>query len=120
MSVHYLSPHHTSDQCLQDFESLVEETDPDVAISLESFLPDHRPRRYDYMECLKRRMKVPTVLVSCTDISSALQSCQLILESIKNDILQFHTRAMRRAAYEKYGLISPEGSASSHVPGSCG
>ena len=44
---------------------------------------------------------------SCTDISSALQSCQPILESIRSDIPQFHTRAMRRAAYEKYGLISP-------------
>ena len=112
MSVHYLPPRHTSDQCLQDLESSVEQSDPDVAMSLESFLPDDRRRRYDCLECLKRGMKVPTVLVtyspggnvgnlhwiwrtSCTDISSALQSCQPILESNRSDIPQFHTRAMR-------------------------
>lgn len=41
---------------------------------------------------------------TATDISSALQSCQPILEA---EILRFHTRAMRQAAFEKYGLISP-------------
>ena len=50
MSVHYLAPRHTSDQCLHDLESSVEQTDPDVAISLESFLPHDRRRRYDCLE----------------------------------------------------------------------
>ena len=33
--------------------------------------------------------------------------CQPLIESIKIGILQFLTRAMRQAAFEKYGLISP-------------
>ena len=77
-----------------------------------------------YVEHVKTGMKMPTVLVTyspggnignlqwiwhttCTDISSALESCQPILESIRGDIPHFHTRAMRQAAYKKYDLISP-------------
>ena len=76
------------------------------------------------MEHVKAGMHMPTVIVTyspggnignlhwiwhttCTDISSALQSCQPILETIRSDIPHFHTRAMRQAAYEKYDLISP-------------
>ena len=103
--------------------SRVEESGPDIAVPLEKFLPSDRRRRYKYIEHVKTRLKVPTVLVlyspggnignlywiwhtTCTDISTALQSCQPILEGIRSDIPQFHTRAMRQAAYEKYGLIS--------------
>ena len=39
-----------------------------------------------------------------TDISSDLQTCQPLIESIKVQIPQFHTRAMRQAAFEKYDL----------------
>lgn len=124
MTVQYLAARHTLEQCLQDLSSSVEEAGRNVAVSLENFLLSDRRRRYEYMEHVKTRMNMPTVLVTyspgcsihnlnwiwhttCTDISSALQSCQPILESIKSDIPQFHTRAMRQAVYEKYGLISP-------------
>ena len=40
---------------------------------------------------------------SASVINSALQTCQPITERIKVD---FHTRAMRQAAFQKYGLIS--------------
>ena len=124
MTVQHLAAHHTLDQCLQDLSSAVEEAGADVPVPLETFLPTDRHRRYEYMEHVKAGMNLPTVLVTyssggtisnlhwiwhttCTDISSAMQSCQPILESIRSDIPQFHTRAMREAAYEKYGLISP-------------
>ena len=44
---------------------------------------------------------------TATDIDSALQSSQPIVEELKKCIPQYHTRAMRRAAYEKFGLIMP-------------
>jgi len=44
---------------------------------------------------------------SATDINFTLQMCQPLIESIKIGIPQFLTRAMRQAAFEKYGLISP-------------
>ena len=124
MTVHYLAARHTLEQCLQDLLSSIEEAGPNVPVSLESFLPSDRRRRYEYVEHVKTGMKMPTVLVTyspgsnignlqwiwhttCTDISSALESCQPILESIRGDIPHFHTRAMRQAAYKKYDLISP-------------
>ena len=134
MTVQHLATRDTLDQCLQGLLSAIEEAGPDVPVSLENFLPSDLRRRYEYMEHVKAGMNLPTVLVTyspggnignlhwiwhttCTDISSALQSCQPILESIRSDIPQFHTRAMRQAAYEKYGLISPsiKSSASSYV-----
>ena len=39
------------------------------------------------------------------DINSALQSSQPIIENLKKDIPQYHSRAMRRAAFEKFGLV---------------
>ena len=124
MTVQHLATRHTLEQCLKGLSSAVEEAGPDVPVPLEKFLPSERHRRYEYMEHVKAGMNMPTVLVTyspgrnignlhwiwhttCTDISSALQSCQPIFESIRSDIPQFHTRAMRQAAYEKYGLISP-------------
>ena len=55
------SPMSYSQLVLAKFkESSVEQTDPDVAISLEGFLSHDRRRRYDYLEYyLKRGMKVP-------------------------------------------------------------
>ena len=124
MTVQHLATRHTLEQCLKGLSSAVEEAGPDVPVPLEKFLPSERHRRYEYMEHVKAGMNMPTVLVTyspgrnivnlhwiwhttCTDISSALQSCQPILKSIRSDIPQFHTRAMRQAVYEKYGLISP-------------
>jgi len=42
-------------------------------------------------------------LTDATEISSALQSCQPIIESLKADMPQYHTRAMRRAMF---GLVT--------------
>ena len=41
------------------------------------------------------------------NISSVLQSCQPIIKDVKKKLPVFHTRAMRKAVFEKFGLISP-------------
>ena len=103
MTVQHLAARHTLDQCLQGLSSAIEEAGPNVPVCLENFLPSDRRRRYEYTEHVKAGMNLPTVLVTyspggnignlrwiwhttCTDISSALQSCQPILESIRSDI----------------------------------
>ena len=42
-----------------------------------------------------------------TDIDSALQSSQSLIEQLKKDIPQYHTQAMKRVMYEKFGLVTP-------------
>ena len=41
------------------------------------------------------------------DIDNALQSTQPLIEELKKKIPQYHTRAMRRDMYEKFGLVMP-------------
>ena len=41
-----------------------------------------------------------------TSIDQALCMSQPVIEEVKKSIPQFHTTAMRRAMYEKFGLIS--------------
>ena len=40
-------------------------------------------------------------------ISSVLKSCQPIIEDIKKDLPVYHTRAMRKAVFEKFGQVTP-------------
>ena len=40
------------------------------------------------------------------DISSAIQSCQPVIENLKSNIPIYHTRSMRKAMYEKFGLVT--------------
>ena len=42
-----------------------------------------------------------------TDIDSALQSSQPLIERLKEDISQYHMRAMKRVMYEKFGPVTP-------------
>ena len=43
---------------------------------------------------------------SKADIDSALQSSQPLIEQPKEDIPQYHTRALKRVMYEKFGLVT--------------
>lgn len=40
-------------------------------------------------------------------ISSVMQSCQPLIEDIKKKLPVYHTRAMRIAMFEKFGLVTP-------------
>ena len=45
-------------------------------------------------------------LTDGTDISSALQSCQPVIESLKSNMSEYHTRAVQKASYDKFGLVT--------------
>ena len=126
LSLQLISPRHTPTASLQELSEALEEAGIDSPLSLQDsgLLPQERRKRYEYIEHVKQGLHMPVVLAtyspgsnlgnlhwiwctSATDISSAMQSCHPIIESIKVNIPSFHTRAMRQAAFEKYGLISP-------------
>ena len=86
------------------------------------FPTDHR-RRYDWVEELRKGLRVPLVHVTyspgsnvgnihwiwqsdATSIDNALHTVQQIIECLKQNIPQYHTRAMRREAFVKFGLIT--------------
>ena len=45
-------------------------------------------------------------LTGATDISSAVQSCQLVIENLKSSMQEYHTHAMRNATFDKLGLVT--------------
>ena len=125
MSIQVITPRHSPPASVQALSTIVEEVGIDEPISLQeaNVLPQDRRKRYDFMEHVKQGWRMPIILVtyspgsnmgnqhwiwhtSATDINSALQTCQPIIEKIRVMIPQFHTRAMREAAFEKYGLVS--------------
>lgn len=98
--------------------------DSPVSLQDADVLPEDRKRRYDYIESVKQGLDVPIMFLThssgennvnlhwawqttADSIDSALQSCLPIIERVKRDIPQYHTRAMRKLAFEKYGLITP-------------
>ena len=44
-------------------------------------------------------------LTDATEISSALQSCHPVIESLKGNVPEYHIRAMRKTLYDKSALI---------------
>ena len=125
LTVQFVQQRHTVASLLQPLCTSIADAGLDSPVFLQDagVLPDDRRRRYDYMESVKGGLDVPIILVtysaggthgnlhwawntSADNISSALQSCQPIIERIKQEIPQFHTREMRKVAFEKYGLIT--------------
>ena len=94
-----------------------------VAVDIETLLPCDRRERYDRIQLLKQGKSSPAILATydqggnlgslhwlrltdATDISSALKLCQSIIESLKAGTPQYHTQAMRRAMFYKFGLVT--------------
>jgi len=97
---------------------------PNTPLELRPLLPNDRRRRYEWIQKLEDGLQMPTVYVQyspgsnigdlhwiwqCTaeNIGDALKICHPITENLKKDIPQYHTQAMRRDAFELFGLVSP-------------
>lgn len=124
LSVRFTRIHHSPPPYLAPIAKAVAAAGLNVPVELGALLPTERRRRYDWVTDLKRGLQVPLVHLTyspgsnlgnlfwvwhCTasDIDEVLQTSQPIIEKIKTCIPQYHTRAMRRAAYEKFGLLMP-------------
>ena len=108
---------------LDAFSAAVSNAGVNVAIDIDTLLPSDRHQRYDHIQLLKQGMSYPTILATYAprgnvgslhwlwktdtpEISSALQSCQPIIEGLKADMPKYHTCAMRRAMFDKFGLVT--------------
>ena len=123
LTVQYVSARHLVSSELSEISTAVCAAGTNVPVDLESLLPRDRCRRYDRVQALKCGLSSPVVLATyspgsnigsyhwlwltdATDISSALQSCQPVIESLKSSMPEYHTRAMRNAMYDKFGLVT--------------
>ena len=94
-----------------------------VPVEVGRMLPTDRRRRYDWIQELRKGLHVSLVYLTyspgsnvgnvhwiwqsdATSIDNALQTVQPIIECLKQKIPQYHTRAMRRKAYAKFGLVT--------------
>ena len=126
LSVQLIQQRHTVPHSLAPLCKQIIDAGIDTPVSLQDadVLPQDRKRRYEYIESVKRGLQVPVIFLThssggnnvnlhwiwhttADSINSAFQTCQPIIERIKTEIPQYHTRAMRQLAFEKYGLISP-------------
>ena len=121
--VEFLTPRHSLSSDIVVFQEKLERSGTNVAIEIDELLPSDRRKRYDLIQRLKNGLLSPAILATYspgsnignihwlwltgdTDISSAIQSCHQVIESIKSCIPTYHTRAMRKVLLDKFELVS--------------
>ena len=123
LNVKYISSRHTVPTKLDAISAAVSSAGVNVAVDIDTPLPCDRRDWYDRIQLFKQGMSSPAILATydpggnvgslhclwltdATNISSALLSCQSIIESLKANMPQYHTRAMRRAMFNNFGLVT--------------
>ena len=89
---------------------------------INDYTPDDPVRRFRYIENLKNGMNIPCMLLSYSPGSNIgnqyylwkingdndnFTRSQQVIEAVKANIPIYHTRAMRKAMYKKYGRLCP-------------
>ena len=109
---------------LSPISDALKRLDHTTPLELGKLLPTDRRRRYEWLQALKGGLDVPLIHVTyapgsnignlhwvwhctSTSIDEALKTSQPIIEKIKKDVPQFHTRAIRREAFQLFGLATP-------------
>ena len=123
LSVEFLTPRRSLPSDIAAFQEKLERSGSNVAIEINELLPSDRRKRYNLIQCLKNGLLSPAILATyspgsnigniywlwltdATDMSSAIQSCHQVIEFIKSSIPAYHTRAMRKIMFDKFGLVS--------------
>jgi len=123
LTVQYVSAHHLVPSELSEISAAVCAAGVNVPVDLDRLITRDHHRRYDRVQVLKCGLSFPAVLATyspgsnigsyhwlwltdATDISSALQSCQPVIESLKSSMPEYHTRAMRNTMFDKFGLVT--------------
>lgn len=124
LSVSYIDKYHRLPPIMSPISDAIKQIEPNTPMNLRPLLPDDRRRRYEWVQTLKHGLDVPIIHVqyspgsnigdlhwiwqcTATNTDDALKSCQPIIENLKKDISEYHTRAMRKDAFELFGLVSP-------------
>ena len=122
LTIQYVSAHHLVQSKLSEISAAVCAPGANVPVDLDRLIPRDYRHRYDRVQVLKCGLCFPVVLATyspgsnigsyhwlwltdTTDISSALQSCQPMIESLKSSMPEYHTRAVRNAMFDKFGLV---------------
>ena len=123
LSLEYLLPRLSVPIGIHGVDTAVKAVDMNVAVDIDNLLPRDRRKRYNFIQDVKKGLSSPTILVTyaaggtigslhwlwrtdATDISSALTSSQQVIETLKSNIPTYHTRAMRKAMFDKFGLVT--------------
>ena len=123
LTVEYVSSRHAVPTEVGSICAAVSSAGANVPYDINSLPPGDRRRRYDCIQIAKQGMTFPAILATyspgnnigslhwlwqtdASDISSALQVCQPIIEQLKANMPMHHTRAMRKAMFEKFGLVN--------------
>ena len=104
----------------------MEKTQPYEHVLLDPFAPDDPRRRYDYLQSLERSgYKFPIVIVThssgnnagnihfawripCTEpLETTMDRSEAVIEEFKPSFPIYHTRAMRKEVFSKFGLVAP-------------
>ena len=95
LSVSYIDKCHRLPLIMSPISDAINRIEPNTPMDLRPLLPDDRRRRYEWRLALDWQ---------CTamNIDDALKSCQPIIENLKKDIPEYHTRAMRKDAFELF------------------
>ena len=124
LTVSYMDKCHRPSRVLSSISDAITQIEPNIPFDLRPLLPGDRRRRYEWIQTLKLGLEVPIIHVqyspgsnigdlhwiwqyTATNIDDALKNCQPIIEKLKKDIPEYHTQAMRRDAFELFGLVSP-------------
>ena len=121
MTIQYVSARHLVPSKLSEISAAVRAAGANVPVDLDRLIPRDCRRQYDRVQVLKCGLSFPALatyspgsnigsyywlwLTDTTDISSALQSCQPMIESLKSGMPEYHTRAVWNAMFDKFGLV---------------
>jgi len=113
----YIDKCHKPSPILSYISDAITQIEPSTPLDLRPLLPGDHRRRYEWTQLLQQGFNVPIVhvqyspdwILQCTaeSIDDDLKVCHPIIETLKKDIIQYHTRAMRKDAFELFDLVSP-------------
>ena len=90
--------------------------------NIHSYTPDEPVKRFRYIESLKCGLNVPCILLCYSPGSNIgnqyylwkvnegddiLTNSQQVIDAIKTNLPVYHTRAMRKVLFKKYGRLCP-------------
>ena len=118
----YLPPNSNFPSKLESLVEAVRNEEEYNYICVNLYTPDEPVKKFRYIECLKFGIDTPCMLLvyspgsnvgnqyylwKVCDEDDIFTRSQQVIEKVKLTIPVYHTRAMRKAMYTKYGRICP-------------